>query len=166
MTNPPQLNIRVAAELKEAFIQKAKEDGTTATDLIVGFMKQYLEIESVNTTLVAVVDSGAIQTQISELEKRLSDRMAALEEAAEGGLREEVERLKAELAEVTAELEDCQEARNDFFANGLAYLRQIQELEGNLLTPENRDRVLAALGVGKQAAQYKRVKAELDKLMS
>jgi hypothetical protein len=166
MTNPPIWDIKVAAELKEAFIQKAKEDGTTAPELIVGFMEQYLGIESVNTTLVSGGDSGAIQTQISELEKRLSDRMTALEEAVEGSLREEVERLKAELAEVTGELEDCQKARNDFFASGLAYLRQIQELEGNLLTPENRDRVLAALGVGKQAAQYKRVKAELDKLMS
>ncbi len=44
MANTPQLNIRVPVELKEAFIQKAKEDGTTATDLIVGFMQQYLGV--------------------------------------------------------------------------------------------------------------------------
>ncbi len=30
------------------------------------------------------------------------------------------------------------------------------------LTPEKRDRILAALRVGKQSPQYKRVKAELD----
>lgn len=81
MTTTPQLNIRVPAELKEAFIAKAKENGTTATDLIVGFMEQYLGIDS-NT--VAVVDSTAIQLQIQELETRLSERIAALEEQQRG----------------------------------------------------------------------------------
>jgi hypothetical protein len=33
------------------------------------------------------------------------------------------------------------------------------------LTPEKRDRILNALGVGKQSPQYKRVKAVLDQLM-
>jgi hypothetical protein len=33
------------------------------------------------------------------------------------------------------------------------------------LTPENRSSILKALGVGKQSPTYKRVKAELDKLM-
>jgi hypothetical protein len=33
------------------------------------------------------------------------------------------------------------------------------------LTSEKRDRILAALGVGRQAEQYKRVKAILDQLM-
>jgi hypothetical protein len=32
------------------------------------------------------------------------------------------------------------------------------------LTPEKRDRLLAALGVGKQSEPYKRLKAALDKL--
>lgn len=77
MANTPQLNIRVDQELKEAFIAKAKEDGTTATDLIVGFMQQYLGIEPKKP--VAEVD-----TRLSELEERLSARIAALEEALPG----------------------------------------------------------------------------------
>lgn len=78
MANTPQLNIRVPVELKEAFIQKAKEDGTTATDLIVGFMQQYLGIETKKP--VVGVNAVEIDTRLSELEQRLSDRIAALEE--------------------------------------------------------------------------------------
>jgi Mn-dependent DtxR family transcriptional regulator len=44
------------------------------------------------------------------------------------------------------------------------YLKRIKELEAKF-SPETRDRILAALGVGKQSPQYKRVKAELDKLL-
>jgi predicted nucleic acid-binding Zn-ribbon protein len=82
MANTPQLNIRVPVELKEAFIQKAKEDGTTATDLIVGFMQQYLGIES--KSKLASVNTAEIDTRLSELEQRLSDRIAALEEQQRG----------------------------------------------------------------------------------
>ena len=77
MANTPQLNIRVPLELKEAFIQKAKEDGTTATDLIVGFMQGYLGIEPKRP--IAGVNTVEIDTRLSELEQRLSDRIAALE---------------------------------------------------------------------------------------
>ncbi len=82
MANTPQLNIRVPLELKEAFIQKAKEDGTTATDLIVGFMQQYLGIESGKPVQVAVPTD--IDTRLSELEQRLAARIAALEEQQPG----------------------------------------------------------------------------------
>ena len=78
MANTPQLNIRVPLELKEAFIQKAKDDDTTATDLIVGFMQQYLGIEPKRP--IAGVNAIRIDTRLSELEQRLSDRIAALEE--------------------------------------------------------------------------------------
>jgi hypothetical protein len=47
-----------------------------------------------------------------------------------------------------------------------SYLKRIKELEGKLLNSEKRDRILAALGVGKQSPQYKRVKAVLDQMMS
>lgn len=82
MANTPQLNIRVPLELKEAFIQKAKEDGTTATDLLVGFMQQYLGIEP--SKPVAGVNAVEIDTRLSELEQRLSERIAALEEQQRG----------------------------------------------------------------------------------
>jgi len=35
-----------------------------------------------------------------------------------------------------------------------------------ITSTSNADRILSALGVGKQSEQYKRVKAELDKLIS
>jgi len=40
-----------------------------------------------------------------------------------------------------------------------------KELERRALTSEKRDRILAALGVGKQSPQYKRLKAVLDQLL-
>jgi hypothetical protein len=82
MASTPQLNIRVPLELKEAFIQKAKEDGTTATDLIVGFMQQYLGIEPKKP--VADVNAVDIDIRLSELEQCLSARIAALEEQQPG----------------------------------------------------------------------------------
>jgi hypothetical protein len=70
-----------------------------------------------------------------------------------------VERLKSELAE-------CEAAKNDFFDDCDHYIKRIKELEGKLLNSDKRDRILAALGVGKQSPQYKRVKAVLDELVS
>ncbi len=81
MANTPQLNIRVDTELKEAFIAKAKKNGTTATDLIVGFMQQYLGIEPKKP--IAGVDAE-IDARLAELEDRLSARIAALEKALPG----------------------------------------------------------------------------------
>lgn len=82
MANTPQLNIRVDQELKEAFIAKAKENGTTATDLLVSFMQQYLGIEPRKP--LAGVNPTEIDTRLSELEQRLSARIAALEEQRRG----------------------------------------------------------------------------------
>jgi len=60
---------------------------------------------------------------------------------------EEVEQLRAELARVTLERDDH------------------KLWQQKALTPEKRDRILAALGMGKQSPQFKRVKTELDKLL-
>lgn len=82
MGNTPQLNIRVEQELKEAFIAKAKENGTTATDLLIGFMQQYLGIEPKKP--VAGLASFEIDNRLADLEQRLSKRIAALEEVQLG----------------------------------------------------------------------------------
>ncbi len=77
-----QFNFRVDSELKEAFIKKARENGTTASELLVGFMQQYLGIES--RSPVAVVDSSGIEQRLYERLSRLIDeRIAqALEKSA------------------------------------------------------------------------------------
>jgi hypothetical protein len=46
-----------------------------------------------------------------------------------------------------------------------AFIQKAKEQE-KALTPEKRDRILAALEVGKQSPQYKRVKAILEQLMT
>ncbi|HEY9904733.1 MAG TPA: hypothetical protein V6D43_20235 [Candidatus Sericytochromatia bacterium] len=43
------------------------------------------------------------------------------------------------------------------------FIKDHKKWQTKALTPEKRDRILNALGVGKQSPQYKRVKAVLDK---
>ena len=63
-----------------------------------------------------------------------------------------------QLAEVTAE-------RDDYAATVDEFVKDHKRSSQKALTPEKRDRILNALGVGKQSPQYKRVKAALDQLM-
>jgi hypothetical protein len=44
-------------------------------------------------------------------------------------------------------------------------LELAEQTQAKALTPEKRDRILSALGVGKQSPVFKRVKAVLDQLM-
>lgn len=66
-----QLNLRVDAEIKKAFIAKAKENGTTATHLIVDFMKEYL---------------GLAPSQSSDEIAEMKQRLAKLEQLVMGEL--------------------------------------------------------------------------------
>lgn len=87
-----QLNIRVDDELKRAFIDKAKVDNTTATDLLVGFMRQYLGLE---THPNSAINSAEIEaTIIKRLDIRLAEKEATL-----------TERLDTHLAEIKARIE-------------------------------------------------------------
>lgn len=63
-----------------------------------------------------------------------------------------------QLAEVTTE-------RDDYAATVDEFIKDYKRYSEKALTPEKRDRILAALGVGKQSPQYKRVKAVLDQMM-
>ena len=59
--------------------------------------------------------------------------------------------LRAELARVTAERDE--------------FIKDHKLWQQKALTPEKRARMLAALGMGRQSPQFKRVKTELDKLL-
>lgn len=87
-----QLNIRVDDELKRAFIDKAKVDNTTATDLLVGFMRQYLGLESHQNS---AIDSAEIEANIiKRLDTHLAEKEATL-----------TKRLDIHLAEIKARIE-------------------------------------------------------------
>ncbi len=58
------------------------------------------------------------------------------------------------------------EERDDYAATVDEFIKDHKRCQARALTPEKRDRILAALGVGKQSPQYKRVKAVLDQMMS
>lgn len=72
-----QFNFRVETELKRAFIEKARENGTTASELLVSFMQEYLGIEPIKP--VQAIIPNDIDNRLSELEQRLSARIEALE---------------------------------------------------------------------------------------
>ncbi len=72
-----QFNFRVETELKRAFIEKARENGTTASELLVSFMQEYLGIEP--TKPVQAIIPNDIDNRLSKLEQRLSARIEALE---------------------------------------------------------------------------------------
>jgi hypothetical protein len=79
--------------------------------------------------------------------------------------RQNEKRLKAQLAELTAERDDYRDTVDALLGDCDRYLKRIKELEGRF-PPEARDHILAALGVGRQSAQYKRVKGILDEMLS
>jgi predicted RNase H-like nuclease (RuvC/YqgF family) len=83
-------------------------------------------------------------------------------------LSEEVQRLKAEnealsrqCSELEIELATVKVERDDYAAT----VKDHKRWQEKALTPEKRDRILNALGVGKQSPTYKRVKAVLDQMM-
>jgi uncharacterized protein (DUF3084 family) len=80
-------------------------------------------------------------------------------------LSEEVERLRAENEALRQELDTTRQERDDYAATVDEFIKDHKRWQERALTPEKRDRILAALGVGKQAPQYKRVKVELDQLL-
>lgn len=61
-----QLNIRIEESLKKSFILKARENDTTATDLIIAFMKRYL-----SGSAEPLSDVASLEARLKETEDRL-----------------------------------------------------------------------------------------------
>lgn len=80
-------------------------------------------------------------------------------------MREEVERLNQKCSELETELASVKAERDDYAATVDEFIKDHKRWQERALTSEKRDHILSALGVGKQSPQYKRVKAELDKLI-
>ena len=81
-------------------------------------------------------------------------------------LRTENEALSRKCNELESELATVKAERDDYAATVDEFIKDHKVWQEKALTPEKRDRILAALGVGKQSPIYKRIKAELDKLIS
>ena len=88
---------------------------------------------------------------------------------------DEVERLNHKCSELEAELASVKTQRDDYAATVDEFIKDHKRSSERALTPEKRDseallrsadHILAALGVGKQSPQYKRVKALLDQFSS
>jgi uncharacterized protein (DUF3084 family) len=80
-------------------------------------------------------------------------------------LSEEVERLKAENEALRQELDTARQERDGYATTVDEFIKDHKRWQEKALTPEKRDRILNALGVGKQSPQYKRVRAVLDQMM-
>jgi hypothetical protein len=74
-------------------------------------------------------------------------------------LREECETLRQTCSDLETELATVKIERDELIKNH-------QSWQAKTLNLEKRDRILAALLVGKQSPTYKRVKAVLDQMMS
>jgi chromosome segregation ATPase len=81
------------------------------------------------------------------------------------GLREEVERLSAEIEALRLELDTTRQERDDYAAMVDEFVKDHERWQQKALTLEKRDRILNAMGVGKQSPLYKRVKAVFDQMM-
>ena len=80
-------------------------------------------------------------------------------------LREECEALRHKCSELDTELATVKTERDDYAATVDEFIKDYKIWQEKALNSEKRDRILSALGVGKQSPQYKRVKAVLDQLM-
>jgi predicted nucleic acid-binding Zn-ribbon protein len=80
-------------------------------------------------------------------------------------LSEEVERLNRKCNELETELANVKTERDDYAATVDEFIKDHKRWQEKALTPEKGDRILGALGVGKQSPQYKRVKAVLDQFI-
>ena len=80
-------------------------------------------------------------------------------------LKTENEALSRKCNELQSELATVKTERDDYAATVDEFIKDHKLWQERALTPEKRDRILAALEVGKQSEQYKRVKAVLDRLM-
>jgi uncharacterized protein (DUF3084 family) len=80
-------------------------------------------------------------------------------------LSEEVEQLRAENEALRQELDTTRQERDDYAATVDEFIKDQKRWQEKALTPEKRSSILAALGVGKQSPQHKRVKAVLDQMM-
>jgi uncharacterized coiled-coil DUF342 family protein len=80
-------------------------------------------------------------------------------------LREECEALRHKCSELDTELATVKTERDDYAAKVDEFIEDHKRWQERALTPERRDRILAALGVGKQSPLYKRVKVALDSMV-
>ena len=85
---------------------------------------------------------------------------------AEVGLSEEVELLRAENGALRLELDTTRQERDDYAATVDELIIDHKRWQERALTPDKRDRILNALGVGKQAPLYKRIKVVLDQFVN
>jgi chromosome segregation ATPase len=76
-----------------------------------------------------------------------------------------VEALRHKCSELETELASVKTERDDYAATVDEFIKDHKRWQQKALTPDKRDRILASLEVGKQSAQYKRVKAVLDQMM-
>ncbi|MCV3214715.1 hypothetical protein OGM63_14520 [Plectonema radiosum NIES-515] len=70
MADSDQLNIRVEEQIKKDFIHKAREEGTTATDLLVNYMKQYLGLSTKKDVELVKLEQK-FEKELKERDERL-----------------------------------------------------------------------------------------------
>lgn len=72
-----QMNFRVDKDLKQRFIDRAREKGTSASELFVDYMKQYLGEAPIQTSGadVEALINERIDVRLAEFEQRMGERL-------------------------------------------------------------------------------------------
>lgn len=107
-----------------------------------------------------------LRTAAESLANERDELLAQLEGATPPQANIDLEALRARCSELETELASVKAERDDYAATLDEFIKDHKRWQEKALTPERRDRLLAALGVGKQSPQYKRVKAAIDQMMS
>jgi predicted nucleic acid-binding Zn-ribbon protein len=80
-------------------------------------------------------------------------------------LKNENEALSRKCNELDTELATIKTERDDYAATVDEFIKDHKRWQQKALTPEKRDRILAALELGRQSPIYKRLKTVLDQML-
>lgn len=80
MAERTQVNFRIDTDLLTAIKQKCEAEGISTTDFFINAAKTALGIETMDRTTLPSLDAlESLGERLEELEKRLAERIAALE---------------------------------------------------------------------------------------
>lgn len=102
-------------------------------------------------------ENGSCLTVTEQSPSALGRRVVELEER--------LAQLQKELAEVTEERDNYRDTLDEFIKDGERWHKERKQLEAKAFNERHAARILEALGVGRQALQYKRVQAVIKELM-
>lgn len=125
------IKIRVDPETREAFQKKAKADGMNMTEIVQGWIEQYLADE-INTVESDHYDEKAILKRLDDLEKKV-DHSNQKTQTTENQLNQYIQYLDQRIdALENVVIDPMKDEIKGLKSSGKALFNQVRELEGTL----------------------------------